>query len=221
MNVCEEYIEKLCEREPNLSMKSFPKSNLSQSDIQQIEATLGYSLPDQYKDFLVSRQAPNICKAYISLCGRSSVFWDTFSREENSYIQRTGDDVLVDLNWYGISGICASDWLEHLKELVGDMYIFVEAGYIWLGDFHKEDYFIFYDLTTGKVLKIHNGDIDENELFWDALDKENPNAIRFAMEKAASGFCPDFNTFLRLICTGELYDEDKMLFVICEEATNT
>ena len=57
--------------------------------------------------------------------------------------------------------------------------------------------------------------------FGEIARKENPNAIRFAMEKAASGFCPDFNTFLRLICTGELYDEDKMLFVICEEATNT
>lgn len=213
MDVCEEYLEKLCEHEPKLSMKSFPKSNLSRNDIRQIEATLGYLLPDQYRDFLIGRQIPNTCKIYITLCGRSSQFWDTFSREENSYTQRTNDFVLVDLNWYGIGGVCASDWLEHLKELVGDMYLWVDAGYIRLGDFHKEDYFIFYDLVTGKVLKIHNGDIDENELFGDALESENPNAIRFAMEKIASDFCPDFNTFLRLICAGELYDEDKMLFV--------
>ena len=207
---CEEYLEVLGKREPGLFR--LPASNLSQDDIQQIEQTLGYTFPEQYKEFLASRQIPDVCKVYITLCGKSSRFWDTYSREENKYVQRETNDVQVDLNWYGINGACAMDWIDHLKTLVGDMYIWVDAGYIRLGDFHKEDYFIFYDLLTGSVLKIHNGDIDENELFWDALDSEDPNAIRVAMKKTASGFCEDFNSFLRLVCEGGVYDEDRMIF---------
>ncbi len=210
MKKCEEYLETLKKREPG--SPSFPDSSLSQDDIQQIEFMLGYTFPAQYKEFLASKQIPDVCRVYITLCGRSSEFWDTFSREENEYVLRKTTDVLVDLNWYGINGACATEWIHHLKMLVGDMYIWVDAGYIRLGDFHKEDYFIFYDLVTGSVLKIHNEDIDENELFWDALDNEDPRAIRIAMEKTSSGFCTNFNSFLRLICEGGVYDEDRMIF---------
>ncbi len=211
MKKCEEYLETLGKREPGLL--PFPASSLSQDDIQQIELMLGYTFPAQYKEFLASKQIPDVCRVYITLCGRSSEFWDTFSREENEYVLRKTTDVLVDLNWYGINGACATEWINHLKMLVGDMYIWVDAGYIRLGDFHKEDYFIFYDLVTGSVLKIHNEDIDENELFWDALDNEDSRAIRVAMEKTSSGFCADFNSFLRLICEGGVYDEDRMIFL--------
>lgn len=213
MIICEKYLDALRKREPELFPVAFPASNLTPTALQEIEKTIKHTFPNQYKEFLLSRQIPSTTTVFISLCGKSSMFWDTFSRKQNCEVARHDVNVLVDMNWYGINGMCALDWIEELKNLVGDFYIWVDAGYIRLGDFHGEDYFVFYDLDTGKVLKIHNEDIDENEAFWEALDNNNPAAIRAAMEETATGFCEDFNTFLRLICLGEVYDEDKMVFM--------
>ncbi len=214
MIICEKYLNALRNREPELFPNAFPASNLTPTALQEIEKTIKHTFPNQYKEFLLSKQIPNTTTVFISLCGESSMFWDTFSRKQNCEVPRHDDvDVLVDMNWYGINGTCALDWIEELKKIVGDFYIWVDAGYIQLGDFHGEDYFVFYDLDTGKVLKIHNEDIDENRAFWEALRNKNPAAIRAAMEETATDFCEDFNTFLRLICLGEVYDEDKMVFV--------
>lgn len=213
MTISGKYLETLKEREPGLFSGVDLKSTLTQTDLCEIEHTLGYILPNQYKEFLLNIQLPQIITVCISLCGESSSYWDTFSRKQNCYTTRDGLNVLVDLNWYGIGGTCASDWIDQIKKLSGEMSDWLNAGYIQLADFHLEDYFVFYDLTTGEVLKIHNEDMSENEEFLDAWTRHDSTAIRTAMNMFATGFCRDFNTFLRLVCLGEVYDEDKMTFV--------
>ena len=82
----------------------------------------------------------------------------------------------------------------------------LEAGFLPLGNFYEESYFVFYDLINADVCCIHHEDIYLVE------DWDDPNSVRDCMEVEATDFCRDFNDFLRLVCLGEAYDEDDMIF---------
>ena len=50
------------------------------------------------------------------------------------------------------------------------------------------------------------------KLAWQFM-VDDSSLVRPFMEKHASQFCPDFDTFLRLVCTGEIYHDGDMIFV--------
>lgn len=87
---------------------------------------------------------------------------------------------------------------------------FLKAGYILIAEYDGEGYFVFYDLVTAAVLHIHNEEICE-EASPDMVD--DSSLVRPFMEEHANQFCPDFDTFLRLACTGEIYHNGDMIFV--------
>ena len=60
--------------------------------------------------------------------------------------------------------------------------------------------------VSGEIYSIHHEDIYTTE------DWESPEAVCECMENEASVLCRDINDFLRLICTGEPYDEDDLTF---------
>ena len=43
--------------------------------------------------------------------------------------------------------------------------------------------------------------------------EEAASLVRPFMKATASPLCPDFHTFLRLVCTGEIYRRGNMLFL--------
>ena len=52
MSITTNYLEQLYKREPNLFLQRLKKSNLTETDLQEIEKSLGYTFPQQYKEFL-------------------------------------------------------------------------------------------------------------------------------------------------------------------------
>ena len=158
----------------------------------------------------------NFCKAGSCRNGRlrftllfAGIIQIVFGKRipEKSYIpSEFGDTVTVELVWYGGYGNCAADYLGLLKRQAGEMAAWLEAGFIQLGAYYMEDYFLFYDLAWGNVRRIHNEDIYEVE------DWDDSAAVRAFMEREAAPIFPDFNTFLRFACLGEAYDEDEMIF---------
>ncbi len=214
MSPAKEYLEKLYEREPGLFPEGLRESPLTETDLLEIEQGLGYALPEQYREFLQSWLLPEgAVTVYVTFCGDyPNCFWKTYSKEKGGYIPSDfGNTVTVDLVWYGGYGNCAADYLELLKRRADGMAAWLEAGFIQLGAYYMEDYFLFYDLACGNVRRIHNEDTFE-------ADWENPAAVRAFMEREALPLCPDFNTFLRFICLGEPYDEDEMVFRKSDEA---
>ena len=65
-------------------------------------------------------------------------------------------------------------------------------------------------LASATVLHIHNEEIWE-ESPLDMID--DSSLVRPFMEEHARQLCPDFDTFLRLVCTGEIYHDGDMIFV--------
>lgn len=209
MSLAKEYLDRLYEREPGLFPGPLEESVLTEADLREIEQGLGFALPGQYREFLQSRQLPEwVFTVSITFCGDyPNRFWKTYSREKGGYIpSEFGDTVTVDLMWYGSYGRCGADYLELLKRQAEGMSAWLEAGFIQLGVYYMEDYFLFYDLVCGNVRRIHNEDI------YGVGDWNDPAVVRAFMEKEALPLCPDFYTFLRLACLGEPYDEEAMVF---------
>ncbi|MDE7323606.1 MAG: SMI1/KNR4 family protein [Lachnospiraceae bacterium] len=223
MTKAEEYLTKLQEREPGLFPEPLQKSNLTDDDLQEIEKALGYIVPQQYREFLQSYRLSDMT-VYIAFCGDlfACSFEETFSREQNQYVQRDWDNdfgVLVDMEWHNIDGKNADDWLNRLKELDRDgNHAFLKAGYIFLGEFYG--YLALYDLVEGEVVDIHHEAIYDvlYELGIDDWDDMNPEALRTGMRTWGDTLCKDFNDFLRLVCLGEYYNENEWVFEKEEKA---
>lgn len=212
MNDVKQYIEALYQYEPHLFPEGLKPSLLTNADIQVIEEKIGYTLPKQYKDYLQSYQMP-VLTTYLTLCGDLACsLYQTYSKEQHGYIESTSDEyVVVDLVWGNDAYENAE---QYLKKWTGNddnwNILFLKAGYLDIGQFYFGDYFLFYDLISGEVLRIHNEDINEDAPIemW-----EDPSVLRPFMQEAAWTFCPDFDTFLRLACLNECYDEDDMFFL--------
>ena len=197
MTESEKYLKQLHKREPELLHNPLEKSLLRDDDISKIESALNYPLPQEYREFLQSYILPELT-VYIDFCGDkyASQFGETFSREKNCYIpvKNNEADVLIDFTLYSYGGIDYNDWLKKLSERGGDMTA-------WL-----ESYPVFYDVMSGEIYSIHHEDIYTTE------DWESPEAARECMARESSILCRNFNDFLHLICTGEPYDEDELIF---------
>ena len=209
MQTAKNYLEQLYKKEADLFSKPLEASTLTEADLQEIETSLGYSLPEQYKEFLQSYQMDDMT-VYIALCGNAygCSFNETFSREKKDWVLVKEDDpyVLVDLQWHGFVGKNAKECLARMRQKIGEMSVWLEAGYLWLGSIYEGSYMLFYDLKTGEVSSIHHEDMYLVE------DWDDPNSVRECMEVEATEFCRDFHDFLRLACLGEAYDEDDMIF---------
>lgn len=218
MTIAEEYLRKLQEREPQLFPEPLKKSTLTDEDLHEIEESLGHKLPEQYKEFLQSYQLKDMT-VYISFCGDSyaNSFSKTFSREENGYVPVEWDNLstLVDMKWNNFSAANATEWLKHLEEL-NDMEVhsaFLEAGFIYLGMFYGS-YLVLYDLVKGEVVDIHHEAVyDLSYELGDVWEGGMPETLRKGMVTYGHTLCKNFNDFLRLVCLGEHYDEDDMVFV--------
>lgn len=211
MNDAKHYIETLYHNNPQLFPEGLQPSLLTNLDIQTIETNIGYTLPEQYRNYLQSYQMP-ILTTYLTLCGDLACgLYETYSREKQGYIESTSDDyVVVDLEWGNDVYENAEQYLKKWtrEDDIWDV-VFLKAGYLNIGQFYFGDYFLFYDLISGEVWRIHNEDINEEAPMemW-----EDPSVLRPFMQEAAWTFCPDFYTFLRLACLEECYDEDEMVF---------
>lgn len=219
MTIAEEYLGKLQEREPQLFPEPLKRSTLMDEDLLEIEKSLGYKLPEQYREFLQSYQLQDMT-VYISFCGDSyaNSFSDTFSCEKNDYVPVDWDNdlsTLVDMEWNNFSATNATEWLKQLEQLNDreDHSAFLEAGYIYLGMFY-ESYLVLYDLVKGEVVDIHHEAIyDLSYELGDVWEGGMPETLRKGMVTYGHTLCKNFNDFLRLVCLGEYYDEDDMVFV--------
>lgn len=220
MTIAEEYLKKLQEREPQLFPEPLRKSALTDGDIIEIERALGHRLPEQYKEFLQSYQLPETMTVYISFCGDSyaNSFSDTFSREKNEYVPVDWDNdlsTLVDMEWQNFNASNAAEWLKQLEDV--DLAVAsacLEAGYIYLGMFYEESYYVLYDLVKGEVVDIHHEAVyDLSYELGDVWEGGMPETLREGMVTYGHTLCKNFNDYLRLVCTGEHYDEDDMVFV--------
>ncbi len=223
MTKAEEFLTKLQEREPELFSGPLQKSNLTDGDLQEIEKALGYAVPQQYREFLQSFCLSDLT-VYIAFCGDKFAcsFEETFSREQNQYVQRDWDNdsgVLVGMEWHNFGGQNAAEWLSRLKDFDREgNHAFLKAGYIFLGEFYG--YLALYDLVEGCVVDIHHEAIYDvlYELGIDDWDDMNPEALRTGMGTWGDTLCREFNDFLRLVCLGECYDEDELVFTEVEKA---
>ena len=229
MTTAEEYLKKLQEREPKLFPETLKKSTLTDEDLLAIEKSLGYKLPEQYKEFLQSYQLPDMT-VYLSFLGGCFGDWDrTFSREKNDYVPVDYDNdlnILVDMAWHNISGKNAAEWLERLEEndfINGCDAVFQEAGYLYLGAI-DEGYFILYDLEEGNIFYLYHESVyDIGYEYGDevVLNGGMPEKLREGVyEYGSAPIYKDFNDFLRHICLGEHYDEIDKVFVDEEDLEN-
>lgn len=211
MTVCERYLEDWQRREPERFAGGLKRSPLTPEDLRQMEKELPYPLPEQYQDFLLSYQVPEVT-VYVTLCGDLSCsLWQTFSLEKHGYVRSTSyeEDVVVDVQWLGALGDCGADSLRHLRKWEISPG-WSQAGLFQIGQFYMGDYLLFYDLRSGQVLFCHEEDINESGILAEGWD--DAQAVRAFIEEEGRPFCPDFYTFLRLMCTGGPYDETDHVF---------
>lgn len=97
-----DYLEELCSLRPQEFPNGLKPSPLKAEDIKTIESKIGYPLPKQYQDYLLSCQIPPTT-SYIKLRGDlTDSFSETFSKEKNSYVEYDHESpVTVDLQWGG------------------------------------------------------------------------------------------------------------------------
>lgn len=200
MNKSMEYIDTLRKREPSL-FQGGQRSALTDGDIEKIEQALKYTFPAPYKEFLQSYVIPQGCVINISLCGDLSVCFDD-----------EGDDLYtnVELEWCSPYGDTAEEYLESTGE--GDLYISdefstLEAGFLKLAEMYG--YIVFLDLVSGEVVYLYHEDLWEMSVV-NGVDTSKLEEIREYI--CSRKLCHDFYDFLRLVCTGEIYDEDEMRF---------
>ncbi len=214
MSTAKEYLDFLFQQNPEFFSQPPEPSTLTEEDLHWMEEQLGYSLPAQFRAFLTCYQLAEIM-VYLTFCGElAASLYYSFSKEKHGYLPSDNTDfVVVDFKWYPMLGTSGADYLTQFKhdELCE---CWLTAGFIHIGDFYMESYYVFYDLLTEKVCYIHNEEIMESPVDWD--DRDN---IRHFMLNHASILCNEWNDFLHLVCLGEPYDEDNMLFL--EEAIET
>lgn len=201
-----EYLDILRRREPPLFQEGVRKSALTDNDIEEIEQALKYTLPAPYKEFLQSYVMPQSCVINISLCGDLSVNFD----EE-------GDDLYtnVEMDWCNPYGDTAAEFLENAERedlYISDAFSTLEAGFLKIAEICG--YIVFLDLVTGEVVYLYHEELWEMSVV-DGVDASNREEIRdYVLSRKV---CRDFYDFLRIICTGEIYDESDMCFKTIEE----
>ena len=206
MPTAKEYLEMLYQQDPQLFSEPLKVSILAEPDLQFMEQQIGYRLPKQFEAFLTTYQLPSMTM-FITFCGELASLYKTFSREKNGYVLNQSEEfAVVDLSWNGTNGNCGDDYLKCFKRYeLSEAWL--KAGFIDIGSFYMESYLVFYDLVTEKVCFIHNEDIMESPVDWD-----NITNIRTSMLENSRLLGNNFNDFLRIICTGEPYD-DEIIFL--------
>ena len=211
MQIAKTYLETLYQREPEHFPNRLQPSPLMPHDIQLLEKRIGYPFPEQYRNYLMAYQVPRI-STDVRFC-RSHVY--IRSKENDSYMLEVSPEnvVEIDFDWGGEGGFSREEYWDRRvpgEEPYEMMDQFLKAGYILIAEYDGEGYFVFYDLVTAAVLRIHNEEIWEEA----PLDMaEDSSLVRPFMEEHARQFCADFDTFLRLACTGEIYHDGDMVFV--------
>lgn len=215
MTNAEEYLKKLQEREPQLFPEPLRKSTLTDKDLHEIKKALGYQLPDQYKEFLQSYYLPETMTVYPGFCGNNiGARFRTYKNATQEYVPEKGQlHMPVDVEWHNNGGTNAAQWLDSVKSDMSDSAL-CEAGYINLGNL-SEDYFLLYDLVDGEVLQVRYEEYYDmgyeygNEVMMGGF----PEKLREGISGCSCVLYKDFNDFLRHVCTGEYYYEEKMAFV--------
>jgi len=221
MSLAKKYLDILRKREPQLWKKPWEKSALTQQDLSEIEAGLGYSLPMPYREFLLSYQMPDDITVLVSFCGDAyaNSWAKTFSREKHDYVPRPPHDIgpTVEFEWHNIAGNNAAEFLANLREEQGmqdGCPCFLEAGFIELGEVYG--YLTYLDLVKGGIVTIHEEGVYDMMLV-DGVDEASKSEVRAYMESQRLYICKDFDDFLRFVCTGDFLDEDEARFPTQEE----
>ncbi len=221
MTTAKKYLDILKEREPQLFKEPLKESAFTDKDLLEIEKGLGYSLPEPYREFLLSYKINGDIAVLVSFCGDSfaNSWVETFSREKNDYIPRPEHDIgpTVEFEWHNIEGNSGAEFLQNIKEEQGkrDGYpCFLEAGFIYLGNVYG--YLTFLDLVNGGIVTIHEEGVYDMMLS-DGVDWASIEEVRDYMESEQLYICKDFNDFLRFVCTGDFLDEDEAKFPTEEE----
>ncbi|MDE7417652.1 MAG: SMI1/KNR4 family protein [Lachnospiraceae bacterium] len=220
MTNAEKYLIKLQEREPQLFPEPLKKSTLTNEDLLEIEKSLGYELPEPYKEFLQSYQLPEIMTVYPSFCGNNiGARFRTFYRMNRGYVPKEGQcNMLVDVEWHNVGGTNAAEWLNSLNSDTFNDSALCEAGYIEIGNL-SDDYFLLYDLVEGEILQVHYEEYYDMgyEYGDEVMSGDMPEKLREGIGDCSGVLYKDFNVFLRHICFGEHYDEDELGFVNAED----
>ena len=86
-----EYLEELYKLRPREFPDGLKPSPLKKEEIKAIESKIGYSLPQQYQDYLLSYQIPYIT-SYITLYGDLT---DSFSETFSNYALRVQKKLII------------------------------------------------------------------------------------------------------------------------------
>lgn len=221
MTTAKQYLDILKEREPQLWKEPLENSSLTEQDLADIEAGLGYALPAAYREFLQSCKIPCDLIVLVSFCGDSfACSWSkTYSREYGGYVDRPDQDIgpTVEFEWHMIQGNTGAEFLEHLKREQAaqeECPCFLEAGFIRLGEVYG--YLAYLDLVTGGIVTIHEEGVYDmmiaGGVTWNSREE-----VRRYMESNELYICKNFNDFLRFVCTGDYLDEDEARFPTKEE----
>ena len=204
MNRSREYSDKLKRREPRFKAL-IQDPALTEKDIEQIERALKYPLPAPFKEFLLSCKMPE-CKMTVKFCGDYTGCFD---------VDGDGLYTAVETEWCAPFGDSAKEFLERAENEnlnIGESASALECGFLKIAEFCG--YLVFLDLATGKVVHIYHEELWEMEVV-SGVDSSDKAAVRDYMLNG--GLCRDFYDFLRLVCTGEIYDENEMVFKTEEE----
>lgn len=181
------------------------KSAFTETDIRMIEKELGYDFPKPYIDFLQSYQLPDCFTISVSFCGDYACCYET-KQEDDLF-------VILEQEWYTALGGGAKEFLSSIQE--NDMPLgaaddlFLDAGFLKIGNF--EGYFVFLDLVTGEVVHIYHESIYDMSIV-DGVDVSDYKQVRNYLSSCI--LCKDFYDFLRLVCTKDIYNEDRQEWAI-------
>lgn len=203
-----EYLDQLWKDRPALFSAPAQKATLTDRDVRAIEKELGYRLPRPYVDFLQSYQLPERLTVSARFCGDYANCYDP-AREDDPF-------ATVEVEWNIPSHSRVADFLTAARE--ADMPMgepddtFLDAGFLKIAEF--KGYFVFLDLVTGEVTHIYHEEVYDMSLVY-GVDVTDYQQVRDYLSNRA--LCKDFYDFLRIVCTGAIYNEDRMEFKTLEE----
>lgn len=184
-------MEKFSSKHPEIKME---KSKISNQDIGDLEKKLNIIIPNAVKDyfqsyilsvpFVTGKMLGDFSKTYCAKTGR----WRELEIEEEIATTILHLPLML-------PNVDLSEFEEVNRTFAG-------TGYLWLG-MYNDEYFVLIEIQSGQIYQVDMGRIRltvENETKADIL--------RWALP-----FFHSFEDLVRCFFTGELYDEDEMIFV--------
>ncbi|MBD5169605.1 MAG: hypothetical protein HDT20_05755 [Oscillibacter sp.] len=170
------------------------KSKISDLDIGNLESRLNIIIPNSVKDYF---QSYTLSTPFVTGKMRGD-FSNTYCEETGRWRELEIEEKIATTTLHLPLMLPNTD----LREFEEVNRAFAGTGYLWLG-MYNDEYYVLIEIQSGQIYQVDMGRI--------RLTAEN--VTRVDIMRWALPFFHSFEDLVRCFFTGEIYDEDEMIFV--------